>query len=285
MIPYTGTLEIKELNNGKYLYMRSKEKGRLVSKYVGKYSFELQTALLNYSKEARELKKGIRQIEKKLALLGYVQNELSLNVILNLEFARANMKLYIYEQAILEGVTTTFPQIETIIENGIVSEMRVSDVQKILNLKHAWEFIIDEDVIQAKTDFYILCYISKIVNEGFYESGDKIRVVPVMTGGSTYIPPIPFESVVKETIDNIISSDNSIIDKAIELCLYCMKAQIFIDGNKRTSIIFANHFLIAHGEGLMVIKEKEVVTFKTLLIDYYESKDSETIKNFLKEKC
>ena len=43
--------------------------------------------------------------------------------------------------------------------------------------------------------------------------------------------------------------------------MYCMKTQIFIDGNKRASVIFANQYLIAHGQGLLVIPEKEVPDF------------------------
>ena len=285
LIPYTGTPEIKENKSGKYLYIRKREFGKLTSRYVDKFSDELYQALLRYSKEARELQKSIRQIEKELALLGFVSSELASDVLLNLDFARANMKANIYDQAILEGVATTFPQTETIIENGIVSGMRASDVQKILNLKHAWEFIIDKDVIQAKTDFYILSYIAGLVNEGFYEEGGRIRGVPVAIGGSTYVPPIPNEIDIKETINNIIASDTSNIDKAIELCLYCMKTQIFNDGNKRASVIFANHFLISQGEGLIVIPEKEVPEFKKLLVEYYEDKDFSTIKIFLKERC
>ena len=285
LIPYTGTPEIKENKSGKYLYIRKREFGKLTSRYVDKFSDELYQALLRYTKEARELQKSIRQIEKELALLGFVSSELASDVLLNLDFARANMKANIYDQAILEGVATTFPQTETIIENGIVSGMRASDVQKILNLKHAWEFIIDKDVIQAKTDFYILSYIAGLVNEGFYEEGGRIRGVPVAIGGSTYVPPIPNEIDIKETINNIIASDTSNIDKAIELCLYCMKTQIFNDGNKRASVIFANHFLISQGEGLIVIPEKEVPEFKKLLVEYYEDKDFSTIKIFLKERC
>lgn len=285
LIPYTGTPEIKERTSGKYLYMRKRELGKLTSQYIDKFSDELYQTLLRYSKEARELQKAIRQIEKELVILGYVSDELSPAVQLNLDFARANMKANIYDQAILEGVATTFPQTETIIENGKVTGMRASDVQKILNLKHAWEFIMDKDVIQAKTDFYILSYIAGLVNEGFYEQGGRIRGVPVSIGGSSYVPPIPNEIDVKETINKIISSNISNIDKAIELCLYCMKTQIFNDGNKRASVIFANHFLIAQGEGLIVIPEKEVPEFKKLLVEYYENKDINTIKTFMKEKC
>lgn len=129
--------------------------------------------LLRNAREARELKKNIRHIDKELAKLGYTESELDPRIVLNLEFARANMKSNIYDQAVLEGVATSFPQTEDIIENGKVSGMTASDVQKILNLKHAWEFIIDKDVIQCKSDYYILCHIARLVNEGFYSEGRK----------------------------------------------------------------------------------------------------------------
>ena len=38
--------------------------------------------------------------------------------------------------------------------------MTASDVQKILDLKRTWEFIPDQDVIQAKSDYYVLCNIA-----------------------------------------------------------------------------------------------------------------------------
>lgn len=285
LIPYEGTVEVKENKSGKYLYMRKRELGKLKSQYVDKFSEELYDTLLRYSKETKSLQKEIKQIEKELLSLGFVSEELPAEIQLNLEFAKANMKASIYEQAVLEGVATTFPETETIIENGKVSGMRASDVQKILNLKHSWEFILDKDVIQSSTDFYLLSYIAGLVNEGFYENGGRIRGVPVTIGGSNYIPPIPNEIDIKENINKIISNGNSNIDKSIELCLYVMKTQIFNDGNKRAAIIFANHFLISHGEGLLIIPENQVSEFKKLLVDYYEDKNVQIIKTFMKEKC
>lgn len=64
-----------------------------------------------------------------------------------------------------------------------------------------------------------------------------------------------------------------------------MKTQIFTDGNKRSSVIIANHYLIAHGAGLLVIPEKNVPEFKSLLVHYYENKDIDNIKNFMKKLC
>ena len=285
LMPYDGSPEIKENGSGKYLYIRKRVGGRLTSTYVDVYSDDLYQLLLRNVKEAREIKKAIRRINKELAEIGYVKESLEANVVFNLDFARANIKTSIYDQAVLEGVSTTFPQTEDIIENGTVNGMTATDVQKILNLKHAWEFILDEDVILADSDYYLLCHIAKLVNEGFYSDGGRIRSVPVTIGGCKYVPPIPIESVVKECMHDIYYSDKSNIDKAIEMCLYSMKTQIFIDGNKRASVIFANHFLISKGEGLLIVPEKHVSKFKKLLIEYYEGGDIEKISEFLKKNC
>jgi hypothetical protein len=285
LIPYDGSPEVKDNNSGRYLYIRKRVNGKLTSTYVDVYSDELYQLLLRNTREARELRKNIRRIDKELASLGYSSSELSVEVEKNLDFARANMKSNIYDQAVLEGVATTFPQTEEILEKGIVNGMTADDVQKILNLKHSWEFILDKDVVQADTDYYLLCHIAKLVNEGFFSYGGKIRNVPVTIGGTKYVPPIPIESVVIERIDEILSSRKKHINKAIELCMYCMKTQVFVDGNKRASVIFANHYLIAHGQGLLVIPEKEVPEFKKLLVKYYEGEKIEIIADFLKEKC
>ncbi len=285
LIPYDGSPEIKENSSGKYLYIRKRVGGRLTSTYVDLYTEELYQLLLRNAKESRELKKQIRRVDRELAANGYEGDELSSEVIANLDFARANMKSNIYDQAVLEGVATTFPQTEEIIENGRVNGMSADDVQKILNLKHAWEFILDKDVIQAKSNYYLLCHIAKLVNEGFFYDGGRIRGVPVSIGGTSYIPPIPVESQVKERIDEIIGSNKEAIDIAIDLCMYCMRTQIFIDGNKRASVLFANHFAIAHGLGLIVIPENHVSEFKKKLVTYYESADIEDVRDFLKKKC
>ena len=285
LIPYDGSPEVKENSSGKYLYIRKRVNGRLTSTYVDVYSDDLYQLLLRNTKEARELKKQIRRVDKELAANGYTQNALSPEVISNLDFARANMKSNIYDQAVLEGVATTFPQTEDIIENGKVSGMSASDVQKILNLKHAWEFVLDKDVISYSTDYSILCHIAKLVNEGFYQDGGRIRGVPVTIGGTSYIPPLPIESIVKENIEAILEDSIPLDEKAITLCLYCMKTQIFNDGNKRASVIFANHYMISQGAGMIIIPEKEVPEFKRLLIAYYENKDTGEIMDFMKTKC
>lgn len=283
--PFDGSIEIKTVNNEKYIYVRKKVAGKNKSTYIDKYSEELYTLAINQSRQIRAIKKQLRQIEKELAKLGYEENELPPRVRLNIDFARANVKSLIYDQAVLEGVSTTFPQTETILENGEVYGVKATDVQKILNLKRAWEFIVDPDVVASDCNYYLLSHIARIVNEGFYENGGTVRGVPVAIGGSSYVPPIPMELDVKQRIDEIVQRDMEPIDIAIELALYCMKTQIFIDGNKRASIIFANHYAISRGVGLLVVPEAIVEEFKKHLVAYYEGQDENIIKTFMKEKC
>lgn len=282
LLPYDGTPEVKELSNGKYLYIRKRILDKVTSTYVGPYSDDLYNLLIRNANEAKLLKKSIRNIDKELAKLGYSEEDVKPNVLINLEFARSNMKKIIYDQAVLEGVGTTFPDTEAIIDNGKVNNMTAEDVQKILNLKHAWEFILDKDVLNAPSNYYLSSYIAKLVNEGFYQDGGRIRGVPVTIGGTSYIPPIPIEVIVKEKIDEIRNSHIAKEDIAIELLLYVMKTQIYNDGNKRTAVIFANHFMISNALGLIIIPYDKVQEFKKLLILYYEDKDLNSIKDFLK---
>ena len=203
---FDGSIEVKTVNDQKYIYALA----------------------VNQSQQIRAVKKQLRKIEKDLAKLGYTESELSPRVKLNIDFARANVKSLIYDQAVLEGVSTTFPQTETILENGEVNGVKATDVQKILNLKHAWEFIVDPDVVASPCNYYMVSHIARLVNEGFFENGGSVRAVPVTIGGSSYVPPIPNELDVKEKIDEIINSGLEDVDIAIELTLYCMKTQILM---------------------------------------------------------
>jgi len=282
LIPYDGSAEIKTINDKKYLYVRKRDGGRIKSTYVGLYSDELYNLLLRNSSEARSLRKQLRQVEKELALLGYSEEDLPKETILNLELARANMKTIIYDQAVLEGIRASFQNVESVLDNGKIYNMKADDVQKILNLKHSWEFVLDKDVILAPSDYYLSSYIAKIVNEGFYLEGGRIRTVPVTIGGSTYVPPIPSEYEVKEKIRAIVNSGKDKTDIAIDLILYVMKTQIYNDGNKRTAVIFGNHYMIANALGLIVIPFDKVSEFKKKLVLYYEGRDLESVRDFLK---
>ena len=280
-----GSVEIRENNSNKYIYVHYREDGVALTKYIGEYSDELYNLVLNNSIKAKELKKQIRGINKKLKQLNYTEEELSDKVQQNIDFAKRHLVDTIYKQAILEGVATTFADTESIIEGGKVNNMTAEDIMKIVNLKHAWEFILNKNVILSDTNFALLCEINKMVEEGFYYSAGKVRNVPVTIGGTTWKPDLPIESVIKEELEEIFNKKMDDVSRAVELLLYTMKKQVFIDGNKRTSVIYSNHYLISKGKGIIAIPAELTEEFKDLLIPYCEGKDEKQIKKFIKEKC
>ena len=280
-----GSVEIRERGSNKYIYVHYRENGVSLTKYVDEYSDDLYNLILNNNIKAKKLKKQIRSINKELKKLNYTENEMSSDVEINIDFAKRHLVQTIYKQAILEGVATTFADTESIIEGGKVNNMTSEDIMKIVNLKHAWEFILNKNVISSNTDFALLCEINKMLEEGFYYTAGKVRGIPVSIGGTTWQPDLPIEYVIKEDLNKISDLNLDDIDKAIEYLLYTMKKQIFIDGNKRTAVIFSNHYLISKGKGIIVIPAEKTEEFKSLLIPFYEGKDNEKIRAFIKEKC
>lgn len=280
-----GSVEIRERGSNKYIYVHYREDGVSLTKYVDEYSDNLYNLILNNNVKAKKLKKQIRDINKELKKLNYIENEISSDVEINIDFAKRHLVQTIYKQAILEGVVTTFADTESIIEGGKVNNMTSEDIMKIVNLKHAWEFILNGNVISSNTDFALLCEINKMVEEGFYYTAGKVRGIPVSIGGTKWQPDLPIESVIKEDLNKISDLNLDDVDKAIEYLLYTMKKQVFIDGNKRTAVVFSNHYLISKGKGIIVIPAEKTEEFKSLLIPFYEGKDNEKIRAFIKEKC
>lgn len=278
-----GSIEIREIKEKKYIYVHFRDDGLSISKYAGEYSIELNNLILENNKHVKEYKKRLREIKKELGMMQYVSNELTDDIKINIDLARRNLVDSIYKQAKLEGVSTTYSDTETIINGGKVKDMTASDISKVINLKRAWEFILSEGVVCYPTNYAVLCQINEIIEEGFSYTAGKIRSVPVSIGGSSYIPPLPYEPQIKDELNELLSRDKS-YNVAIELLLYVMKKQLFLDGNKRTAVIFANHYLVSRGMGLIVIPTELVEEFKKHLINYYEDTDDEII-DFLYNKC
>lgn len=281
-----GSIEIREKDSKQYLYVHYRHDGLLTTKYVGEYSDVLYNLIRNNTALAKNLKKRLKAINKELKELHYVESDgVDEKVAINIDLARKYLVDSIFKQAILEGVATTYSDTETIINGGKVKDMTVSDINKVINLKRAWEFIMSVDLANYPTNYAVLCQINQIVQDGFSLTAGRIRSVPVVIGGSTYIPPIPFEDQIKQELNDLLNNEEG-IDLAIDLVLYVMKRQLFLDGNKRTAVIFSNHYLISHALGLLVVPADKVDEYKKLLVSYYddESKKPEIVA-FLKAKC
>lgn len=281
-----GSIEIREKDSKQYIYVHYRHDGLLTTKYVGEYSDVLYNLIRNNTALAKNLKKRLKEINKELKGLHYVEsNGVDEKVAINIDLARRYLVDSVFKQAMLEGVATTYSNIETIINGGKVKDITASDINKVINLKRAWEFIMSVDLANYPTNYAVLCQINQIVQDGFSLTAGKIRSVPVVIGGSTYIPPIPFEDQIKQELNDLLNNEEG-IDLAIDLVLYVMKKQLFLDGNKRTAVIFSNHYLISHALGLLVVPADKVDEYKKVLVSYYEDESKKPeIVAFLKAKC
>jgi prophage maintenance system killer protein len=103
--------------------------------------------------------------------------------------------------------------------------------------------------------------------------------------GVSYTPPIPVREKAEEKLAAILGADASATEKALDLFLWGTRAQLFWDGNKRTSLLAANKILVSAGKGMLTITEKDMPDFNALLAAWYETGEGETLKGFLWERA
>ena len=114
----------------------------------------------------------------------------------------------------------------------------------------------------------------------------KLRTGSVGISGTEYEPPVPEQEQTIYEFNKIVSdTDSTATEKALEAFVWGVRGQFFWDGNKRTSLTLANKLLVSAGAGIMTITDKNMEQFNTLLLEYYNSGDSETLKMFLYENA
>ena len=201
----------------------------------------------------------------------------------NIFVAKRNIVDYIWKSAKLEGIAVTYPDTETIYNGLSISNVKVDDIIAINNLKHAWRFILDN--IAHPTDYALICKINQFVGgDSLIHNAGFIRNLPVTIGGTSWTPDMPIESQIKEELADV-QKINSPTDRAVTLMLYCMRKQVFLDGNKRTAMLAANHTMIANGAGIISVPLEAQRNFTAMLINFYETNDMGDIKKFIYDKC
>ena len=200
----------------------------------------------------------------------------------NLLLTSNNLPLIIYNSARLEGINTTYPDTKTILEGVNVPNLKLDEINCILNLRDAWNYTLSN--IDEVVDLDFICKINSFVSRNESLEWGVLRTGKVGINGIDYIPEIPQKDIITKNIKEILKQ-GSITENALNLMLYLMRSQIFWDGNKRTFMIIANKILISTGCGIITIKEEDIREFNTLLTEYYNKNNKNKIIKFLYEKC
>ena len=211
-----------------------------------------------------------------------MENKYNLTLEQNIFLAKRNLVDNIYSNARMEGLNVTFPQTKTILDGINVPELKIDEIQCILNLRDAWKFVINN--INETFDINFICKVNELVARNESISWGTLRNGKVEITGTDYIPDIPNKENVEQDISNILEIENP-TEKAIEYMLYEMRSQLFWDGNKRTSTICANKIMIENGCGIIKVPDNKLECFTTLLSEFYSSNNNEKIKQFIFDNC
>ena len=199
----------------------------------------------------------------------------------NIFLAKRNIVDSIYKSSHIEGIDITFPETQKIFDGGNVSKLRIDEIQTINNLKHAWLFVLNS--INNKNDLNLLKSINSLVGSNLVDNAGNKRNYNVSVGGTDYKPEIPDEKKVEKYINDTISdSSKTITDRAITIMCYLMRTQFFNDGNKRTSMLFANKILIENGKGIISVSVDQDVEFGNKILEFYETNDNTKLKRWNK---
>lgn len=211
-----------------------------------------------------------------------MKNKFNLTREQNIFIAKRNIVDYIWKSANLEGIGVTYPETQAIYDGGVVNGLTVDNIIAINNLKYAWQFILEQEGIEY--DYKALCQIHKLTCDKLVLDQElgRIRTTPVSIGGTSWKPMFPIESQIKEELEQLLNQpEKSKTEIAIEIMLWVMRRQMFIDGNKRVAMLFANKIMIDNGCGIITIAQDLQATFYEKLIKFYESGDNSDLKDWI----
>ena len=181
----------------------------------------------------------------------------------------------------MENRNITFPQTKTILNGVNVPNVQLDDIQAVLNMRDAWRYVLAS--MDTPVDLDYMCKLNDYIAQNEALEWGKLRTGRVGISGADYQPPIPTYDNAAQELKAILFSDSSATDKALTAFAWGARSQLFWDGNKRTSLVLANRILIESGAGMLTINDKNMEQFNELLVAYYNTGDSENLKQFLYE--
>lgn len=191
----------------------------------------------------------------------------------NRRFARANLTRLVYTNSRFEGLTTTLPQTQTIIDGMGVAGVSVEDINTIVQLKRGWEEVIGNPApltLDRERAINRIVARDDSLAPGEFRTGNGLAA----TNQGDFVPDLVDQPAETDYLAALLTDDSrSITARAIELLYHNMRQQLFWDGNKRTATLVANQLMIDHGAGLINVPLDLWGTWNDLIAAYYRSND------------
>lgn len=91
-----------------------------------------------------------------------LENKFNLTKEQSIFLAKKTLVTNIYNSAKLEGVNTTFPETQTILDGVNVPNLKLDEINCILNLRDAWKYVINN--VDANVDLDFICKVNGYVS-------------------------------------------------------------------------------------------------------------------------
>ncbi|WP_411680241.1 Fic family protein [Clostridium thailandense] len=194
----------------------------------------------------------------------------------------------VFNMASLEGNPFTYPEVQTLLDGITIGGHKVSDEQQIFSIRNGWNYLFDLVIKNdKKIDINIFNKFNDIVARDEALISGVFRTGQVRIAGTEFIPPRAeeLESIFINELPEIMKRCKSKTELAFEIFLWGALNKFYYDGNKRTSRLVSNMILISNGQGIFNIKAKDRLQFNTLMIDFYNTREADSIFKFFYNNC
>lgn len=188
-------------------------------------------------------------------------------------YMKKSLNTLVYSSVSIEGIGATFAQTRDIVESGTAAGVDSADLDKILNIKHAWESLFEN--YQEEPSWERYSDYNRVVGRGYVRDAGSVRPPgSVIVGTNLDEPYIPPDVTGKEDFDRILNTAtdcyNAPDDAAAAIFLMLCRDQFFHDGNKRSAQLLANHYLAHKDAGfIFCIPEESRDEVLDILVDFY----------------
>ncbi len=135
------------------------------------------------------------------------------------------IKKLIYMASKIEGLNLTKEEVINILDGINVPNVKIDEINTILNLRDAWKFILDN--INEEVSLELILKVNSYVSRNESLSWGTLRTGNAGISGTDYIPKIPEEKEVLKEIDNILAIPDITL-RSIKYILYGTRNQLFL---------------------------------------------------------
>lgn len=154
-----------------------------------------------------------------------MNNKYSMTQEQNIFLAKRSIIDNIYAGARMEGINITFPQTKTILEGVNVPNLKIDEIQVVLNLRDAWKYVINN--INEEFNIEFICKVNEYVARNESLNWGNLRDGKVVITGTSYIPEIPIKDNIEKKINEILKIENT-TEMAIEYMLFRNERATFL---------------------------------------------------------